>query len=34
MNATILSLNASHFSQLSQPDGIAEFILNAAKGEH
>src|SRR5918995_627921 len=33
MNATSLSLNASHFSQLSQPDEIAELILNATKGK-
>lgn len=32
MNATKLSLNASHFSQLSQPEEIAELILNATKG--
>ncbi|MGH9950315.1 MAG: alpha/beta fold hydrolase [Nitrososphaeraceae archaeon] len=31
MNATILSLNASHFSQISQPDEIAELILSATK---
>ncbi|MGH9911019.1 MAG: alpha/beta fold hydrolase [Nitrososphaeraceae archaeon] len=34
MNATILSLNASHFSQISQPDEIAELILNATKGKY
>jgi pimeloyl-ACP methyl ester carboxylesterase len=32
MNATIVSLNASHFSQISQPEEIAELILNATKG--
>jgi pimeloyl-ACP methyl ester carboxylesterase len=31
MNATILSLNSSHMSQLSHPDEIADFILNATK---
>jgi pimeloyl-ACP methyl ester carboxylesterase len=31
MNATIVSLNASHFSQISQPEEIAELILNATK---
>lgn len=34
MNATILSLNASHFSQISQPDEIAGLILNATKGKY
>ncbi len=34
MNATVLSLNASHFSQLSQPDKIAELIMNATKGKY
>jgi pimeloyl-ACP methyl ester carboxylesterase len=34
MNATIVSLNASHFSQISQPDEIAELILNATKGKY
>ena len=33
MNATTLSLNSSHASLLSQPDGIAELILNATKGK-
>jgi pimeloyl-ACP methyl ester carboxylesterase len=33
MNATVLSLNSSHFSQISQPDKIAELILNATKGK-
>jgi pimeloyl-ACP methyl ester carboxylesterase len=32
MNATTLSLNSSHASLLSQPDDIAELILNATKG--
>jgi pimeloyl-ACP methyl ester carboxylesterase len=32
MNATILSLNASHASLVSHPDEIAELILNATKG--
>jgi len=31
MNAIILSLNASHFSQILQPDEIAELILSATK---
>jgi pimeloyl-ACP methyl ester carboxylesterase len=31
MNATILSLNSSHMSQLSHPVEIADFILNATK---
>jgi pimeloyl-ACP methyl ester carboxylesterase len=31
MKATILSLNSSHMSQLSHPDQIADFILNATK---
>jgi pimeloyl-ACP methyl ester carboxylesterase len=30
MNATTVSLNASHFSQISQPEKIAELILNAS----
>jgi pimeloyl-ACP methyl ester carboxylesterase len=29
MNATILSLNSSHMSQLSHPDEVADLILNA-----
>jgi pimeloyl-ACP methyl ester carboxylesterase len=32
MNATTLSLNASHASLVSHPDQIAELILNASKG--
>jgi pimeloyl-ACP methyl ester carboxylesterase len=32
MNATTISLNASHASYVSHPTEIAEFILNAAKG--
>ena len=32
MNATTLSLNSSHASLVSHPDGIAELILNATKG--
>jgi pimeloyl-ACP methyl ester carboxylesterase len=32
MNATTLSLNASHASLVSHPEEIAEFILNATKG--
>ncbi len=31
MNATTLSLNASHASYVSHPNEIAEFILNATK---
>jgi pimeloyl-ACP methyl ester carboxylesterase len=34
MNATVLSLNASHFSQLSQPDEIAGLILDATIRKH
>lgn len=33
MNATILSLNSSHMSQLSHPHEIADLILNATKGK-
>jgi pimeloyl-ACP methyl ester carboxylesterase len=33
MNATTLSLNASHASLVSHPDEIAELILNATKGK-
>ena len=33
MNATTLSLNASHASYVSHPNEIAEFILNATKGK-
>jgi pimeloyl-ACP methyl ester carboxylesterase len=31
MNATILSLNSSHMSPISQPEEIAELIMNATK---
>ena len=31
MNATTLSLNASHASYVSHPNEIADFILNATK---
>ena len=31
MNATTLSLNASHASYVSHPNEIANFILNATK---
>jgi pimeloyl-ACP methyl ester carboxylesterase len=33
MNATTLSLNASHASYVSHPNEIANFILNATKGK-
>jgi pimeloyl-ACP methyl ester carboxylesterase len=33
MNATTLSLNASHASYVSHPTEIADFILNATKGK-
>lgn len=33
MNATTLSLNASHSSYVSYPNEIAGFILNATKGK-
>jgi len=33
MNATTLSLNASHSSYVSHPTEIANFILNATKGK-
>lgn len=33
MNATILSLNSNHMSQLSHPHEIADLILNATKGK-
>ena len=33
MNATTLSLNASHSSYVSHPNEIADFILNATKGK-
>jgi pimeloyl-ACP methyl ester carboxylesterase len=33
MNATILSLNSSHMSPVSQPEEIAELILNAARAK-
>jgi pimeloyl-ACP methyl ester carboxylesterase len=32
MNATTLSINASHASYVSHPNEIAQFILNATKG--
>lgn len=32
MNATTLSLNSSHMSLVSQPEAIAELIINATKG--
>ena len=32
MNATVLSLNASHASYVSHPTEIADFILNATRG--
>ena len=32
MNATTLSLNASHASYVSHANEIADFILNATKG--
>jgi pimeloyl-ACP methyl ester carboxylesterase len=32
MNATTLSLNASHASYVSHPTEIADFILNATRG--
>jgi hypothetical protein len=32
MNATIVSIIASHASLVSQPDQTAELILNATKG--
>jgi len=31
MNATILSLNSSHMSPVSQPEEITELILNATR---
>ena len=34
MNATTLSLNASHASYVSHPNEIAELILNATKGSN
>jgi pimeloyl-ACP methyl ester carboxylesterase len=34
MNATTISLNASHASYVSHPTEIAEFILNATKGSN
>jgi pimeloyl-ACP methyl ester carboxylesterase len=34
MNATTLSLNASHASYVSHPTEIADFILNATKGSN
>lgn len=33
MNATILSLNSSHMSPISQPEEIAELIMNATKNK-
>jgi hypothetical protein len=33
MNATTLSLNASHSSYVSYPNEIVDFILNATKGK-
>jgi pimeloyl-ACP methyl ester carboxylesterase len=33
MNATTISINASHASYVSQPDEIAKLILDAAKGK-
>ena len=33
MNATTMSLNASHSSYVSHPNEIADFILNATKGK-
>jgi hypothetical protein len=33
MNATTLSLNASHPSYVSYPTEIVDFILNATKGK-
>jgi pimeloyl-ACP methyl ester carboxylesterase len=33
MNATILSLNSSHMSPVSQPEEIAELIMNAARAK-
>ena len=33
MNATTLSVNASHASYVSHPNEIADFILNATKGK-
>jgi hypothetical protein len=32
MNATIISVNASHVSYVSHPDEIAKLIIDAAKG--
>jgi hypothetical protein len=32
MNATTVSINASHASLVSHPDQTAELILNATKG--
>jgi hypothetical protein len=32
MNATTISVNASHASLVSHPDEIAQLILEAAKG--
>jgi pimeloyl-ACP methyl ester carboxylesterase len=33
INATTISLKVSHASNISHPDEIANFILNAAKGK-
>jgi hypothetical protein len=33
MNATTISINASHASYVSHPDEIAKLILDAAKGK-
>jgi hypothetical protein len=33
MNATTISVNASHASYVSHPDEITQLILNAAKGK-
>jgi len=33
MNATTISVNASHASYVSHPDEIAKLILEAAKGK-
>jgi len=33
MNATTISLPASHVSYISHPNEVADFILNATKGK-
>jgi hypothetical protein len=33
MNATTISVNASHASYVSHPDEITQLILNATKGK-